>query len=431
MKTIKSNHMVLGGQTKICVPVTGKNKEEIREQLKKIKDCKPDVVEWRADFLKELIKDIEAIQEVLQIFKEELPKIPIIFTIRTANEGGEWSVEDDVYKEICLKVAALAKENYVDFIDVEVQRLKEAEQFLHELHQYDVCVIGSNHHFFETPSEEQMLEILKNMEQKGADVCKIAVMPKTNQDVSHLIEISAQASKELNCPIITMSMAEKGSVTRVCTRQTGSVLTFAAAVEASAPGQLDVETVRTLLKINESCKVHGNISLIGFMGTGKTTISKALSRITGLEEIDVDQYIVEKEGKSINQIFEEVGESGFRKIETEAIRTICSKQGQIISCGGGAVLKDENVELLKSSGIIVLLKATPETVFERVKHDQNRPLLKGNMNIEYIEQLMQGREERYNTVKDLEISVDCNDRVRICAALLQKLQEKKILSIEC
>ena len=90
---------------------------------------------------------------------------------------------------------------------------------------------------------------------------------------------------------------------------------------------------------------------------------------------------MEKQERTINQIFEKEGETGFRKIETEAIRTICKEQGQIISCGGGAVLKEENVELLKRAGTIILLNATPETIFERVKNDKNRPLLKDHMNI--------------------------------------------------
>ena len=82
------------------------------------------------------------------------------------------------------------------------------------------------------------------------------------------------------------------------------------------------------------------------MGTGKTTVSKALSKITSFKEIGVDAYIVENEGKAISDIFKDSGEAYFRTLETNALQTISSKQGQIISCGGGAVLKDENVDIL-------------------------------------------------------------------------------------
>ena len=121
-------------------------------------------------------------------------------------------------------------------------------------------------------------------------------MPKEKVDVKTLINASKKANKELNAPIITMSMGELGAVTRICTRMTGSVVTFGAGVNTSALGQPPCEMVRFLLKASESGKIDCNVALIGFMGTGKTTISNALSRITGFKEVDVDQYIVEKEG---------------------------------------------------------------------------------------------------------------------------------------
>lgn len=149
------------------------------------------------------------------------------------------------------------------------------------------------------------------MEEAGADICKIAVMPKEKVDVKTLINASKKANKELNAPIITMSMGELGAVTRICTRMTGSVVTFGAGVNASAPGQPPCEMVRFLLKASESGKIDCNVALIGFMGTGKTTISNALSRITGFKEVDVDQYIVEKEGMAIKDIFAENGRAIF------------------------------------------------------------------------------------------------------------------------
>ena len=105
-----------------------------------------------------------------------------------------------------------------------------------------------------------------------------------------------------------------------------------------------------------------NIMIIGFMGVGKTTVSKELSKELNMPEVDMDAYIVEHEGKTIAKIFEEVMEEGFRKIETQCLKEIQMVKGRIVSCGGGAVLKDENVKCMKESGVILLLTATPDTV---------------------------------------------------------------------
>lgn len=430
MKSLKTRNIELSDQeTKICVPITGKTAEEIKEQAKKVKELQPDLVEWRADYLKDQNTDISFSRQILQMLKNTLENIPIIYTIRTKAEGGEWDVDDETYKRICLEIAEIAQDYLVDFVDIEACRLGNAKAYIDMLHKYPVAVIGSNHYFFDTPEEKEIIDILKFIDGAGADICKLAVMPKTKKDVKCLVDASEKANNIIEKPLITMSMSELGTVTRVCTRKTGSVITFAAGVDASAPGQADVDSVKTLLQINRGCKLHGNIALIGFMGTGKTTISRALSMITGLAEIDVDQYIVETEGMSINEIFEQKGEQGFRDIETEALRKIAGMEGQIISCGGGAVLRDENVDILKKSGEIVLLKATPETVFNRVKNDTHRPILNKNMSVEYVEELMKQREPRYVSVTDLQVSVDCNDRVKVCCEILKALKARGALSV--
>ena len=163
-----------------------------------------------------------------------------------------------------------------------------------------------------------------------------------------------------------------------------------------------------------------NIMLIGFMGTGKSTISKKLSKMTERKEIDMDAYIVEKEGCSINDIFEQYGEDYFREKETKHLIDILKENGAIISCGGGAVVKPDNVKYMKEKGIIVLLTATPETVYERVKSSNERPILNGNMNVEYIESLMNKRRDIYLSVADIIVSTD-NRKVRdICNEIIEK-----------
>ncbi len=430
MKIIKSRHLTLtNNNPKICVPLTGKNFSEIAAQAKAVAGMHPDLAEWRADFLEEIIKEPSAgsflrlAKPILEELKKILPDTPLIFTLRTKEEGGMVSFSEDAYREICIAAAKTAGDYPIDFIDVEAVRIADAKSFIKEIHDAGCLVIGSNHHFSKTPPQSGMVEILRQIEKTGADIAKLAVMPLEKEDVTALMEASKEADACLKIPLITMSMSELGAITRVCTKQTGSVITFASGIEASAPGQESIEVVRSLLSFHRNCALQGNIALIGFMGTGKTTVSKALSRITGFEEVDVDQCIVSNEGMTINDIFAEKGEQGFRDIETETLQNLTKKEGQIISCGGGAVLRDENVRILKQAGTIVLLTATPETIFERVKDHTHRPILNQDMSLSHVKKLMAGREPRYQEVADLKVSVDSNDRVKTCLEILRKLQE--------
>ena len=164
-----------------------------------------------------------------------------------------------------------------------------------------------------------------------------------------------------------------------------------------------------------------NILLIGFMGTGKTSVSKVLKELTKLPEIDMDKYIVEKENKSIADIFKDSGEDYFRKVETECLKEILDNQGVIVSCGGGVVVKDENVSYMKDKGTIVLLTAKPETVYNRVKDCKDRPILNNNMNVEFIEGLMEKRRERYLSVADIIIETDNKSIREIAKEILNKI----------
>lgn len=409
--------------TKVCVPIMGKTKAEVIVQAVKVAEMKPDIVEFRADYLEDIKK--ENVVCIVEDIKKIIDDIELIFTFRTKNEGGEREISDLEYKELCNAAAG-----YCEFVDVEIiGHLDIANKMIEGIQEKGAKVIGSNHHFDKTPENIKLTEIMTTMEKAGADICKIAVMPKDRSDVERFMEISKQLCEIITVPIITMSMGELGSVTRVCTDKTGSCVTFAAGIQASAPGQINVHMARKLLKVNEGCTLKGNIALIGFMGTGKTTISKALSKITGFQEIDVDEYIEKKSGRSISDIFEKEGEAYFRNLETEALQEISQESGKIISCGGGAVLRDENVEILKGGGVIILLTATPETIFDRVKDHTHRPILNNDMSLGHVKELMEKREPRYQSVADVKISVDANDRILTCYQIITELEELGIVQI--
>lgn len=409
-------------QARVCVPVMGKTTEEVLQQLKSVVEMEPDIIEWRGDFFE--TDNNEGYLNVLKQMKDVNGNIPVIFTIRTDSEGGNKKIGWNEYCDLCLFIAEKGKEFNVEFVDVEVFKDDKANELINSLHEKGMNVIGSNHHFDKTPDKEEMVKILSTIEKSGADVCKLAVMPRDKKDVEVLIEASKETDEKIKTPIITMSMGELGAITRVIPKITKTSVTFAAGVSASAPGQPGIKVVRKLLQENKHCPLQGNIAIIGFMGTGKTTVSSALSKITGLKEIDVDAYIVEKAKMSISEIFEKYGEEYFRNLETESLREIANNKNQIISCGGGAVLKDENVDILKNSGTIVLLTATPETIFDRVKDHTHRPILNNDMSLSHVKSLMEKREPRYQSVADIKVNVDSNDRILTCYDMLCKLEEK-------
>lgn len=409
-------------QARVCVPVMGKTTEEVLQQLKSVVEMEPDIIEWRGDFFE--TDNNEGYLNVLKQMKDINENIPVIFTIRTDSEGGNKKIGWNEYCDLCLFIAEKGKEFNVEFVDVEVFKDDKANELINSLHEKGMNVIGSNHHFDKTPDKEEMVKILSAIEKSGADVCKLAVMPRDKKDVEVLIEASKETDEKIKAPIITMSMGELGAITRVIPKITKTSVTFAAGVSASAPGQPGIKVVKKLLQENKHCPLQGNIAIIGFMGTGKTTVSSALSKITGLKEIDVDAYIVEKAKMSISEIFEKYGEEYFRNLETESLREIANNKNQIISCGGGAVLKDENVDILKNSGTIVLLTATPETIFDRVKDHTHRPILNNDMSLSHVKSLMEKREPRYQSVADIKVNVDSNDRILTCYDMLCKLEEK-------
>lgn len=149
-----------------------------------------------------------------------------------------------------------------------------------------------------------------------------------------------------------------------------------------------------------------NIFLIGFMGSGKSTVASCLSRNYGMGMIEMDEVIAKHEKMSISDIFAQKGESYFREAETRLLREIEEDGHKVVSCGGGVILREENVQEMKKKGRIVLLSAKPETILERVKGNDNRPLLAGKKDVNSICEMMEERRPRYEAAADVEISTD-------------------------
>lgn len=169
--------------------------------------------------------------------------------------------------------------------------------------------------------------------------------------------------------------------------------------------------------------INYNIFLIGFMGAGKSTIAKELQKRLGFGLVEMDARIVEEQGMSINDIFSQFGEERFRDIESQLILDLGHEEASIVSCGGGVVVRSRNTEFMKQSGKVVYLTASPETVFQRVRYSTDRPILNGNMNVEYIKGLMEKRQAFYEDAADLMVATDNRSQQDICDEIIRRLHE--------
>ena len=405
MKTIHVKNQILGeGIPKIIVPVMGRTPAEAAGKCKAALEAGAELIELRADaFLSALGGADSGLPDLLEACRGAVPAMPILFTCRTAAEGGEWDCSPKEYAKV---LECVLQSRCVDLIDIELAR-ENAKQLLEEAHIRELPVILSFHSFTGTPPLEELRELLLKMEETGADLAKIACMPLKDRDVSFLLSLSAWASYTLKIPALVIAMGEKGAVSRIAGEIFGSPMSFAClSGEASAPGQLPAAALKeklTELHLRRSPLVF----LTGFMGSGKSTVGRELSAMTGLPLIEMDEEIERRSGRSVPEIFEEVGEQGFRDMETNLLAGLWQCGGAVVSCGGGAVLREENRNLMKALGKVILLETSPETILQRLTGEsEGRPNIRGRMTIEGVSGLMEQRRKAYEASADITIRTD-------------------------
>lgn len=239
-------NLVLGeGIPKICVPVMGSNLESVLASARAAVECQPDIVEWRADYLAD-VKSRESILEILTGLRELLSDTPLLFTFRTKQEGGEQELALEDYVKLCYWALESRR---IDALDVELfLPAQEVQALIARAHNCGVKVIVSNHDFAKTPAREEMAKRLCRMQEIGADIAKIAVMPADAADVLALLEVTQECRGTLHVPLITMSMGAAGVVSRLLGETFGSALTFGMVGQASAPGQIPAGELRELLQ---------------------------------------------------------------------------------------------------------------------------------------------------------------------------------------
>ena len=238
------------GRPKICVPVLGKTEKEILEMTRQVKEMSIDLIEWRADWYEDVF-DCEKIETVLLQMRAILGDTPILFTFRTAKEGGNKEVDSEQYIEISKRVCDM---RVADMIDVE---MFSGENVITEIidyaHKGNIVVVGSNHDFNKTPSKKEIIRRLQFMQHFQADILKIAVMPISKEDViTLLLATQDMVTKYAERPVVTISMSKLGVLSRVSGELFGSAITFASADIASAPGQIPVEAMKYVLELLRS-----------------------------------------------------------------------------------------------------------------------------------------------------------------------------------
>ncbi len=247
MKTVKIKNVVIGeGIPKICVPIVGKTDEEIINQAKKMAELSADLVEIRIDYY-EHCTDVESVKKLLNQIKKVMEQ-PIIFTLRTAEEGGELDISKEDYQEYLKNIIATG---LIDMIDVELFKGDIiVKDIVWEAHKSGVKVILSNHDFNKTPVKIEIIARLVRMQSLNADIAKIAVMPSSIDDLLTLLSATHEVNSQFGeIPIVTMSMGAMGMLSRVTGQIFGSTITFGAAEQVSAPGQLEIEELKTILEM--------------------------------------------------------------------------------------------------------------------------------------------------------------------------------------
>ncbi|MCP1659671.1 type I 3-dehydroquinate dehydratase [Neisseria perflava] len=247
MNTVKIKNIELGaGSPKIAVPLVAQDSDGLKQALADLQGLSFDIVEFRVDFLAQAA-DADYVLAQTALVRQALLDTPLLFTFRRAAEGGSCPCSDDYYFEL---VNRAIESGLVDVIDIELfagdERVKAAVAAAKER---GVTALLCNHDFNKTPPKEDIVGRLKKMESLGADVCKIAVMPQSAADVVTLLDATQEVFQTASQPIVTMSMGKLGVISRLAGQTFGSAMTFGAAKQVSAPGQIGANDLRKILDV--------------------------------------------------------------------------------------------------------------------------------------------------------------------------------------
>ncbi|MDP3487987.1 MAG: type I 3-dehydroquinate dehydratase [Bacillota bacterium] len=238
-------HIIGGVKPSVCVPLVALNREGLLAEAATVAEIQPDIVEWRADYFSD-VENFASVSSALSSIRGILAGYPLIFTCRVQSEGGCREISRDVRVALLKEVIRTGQ---VDIVDIELETGREIiSEIVDEAHRNKSYVIVSNHDFNKTPPKEEIVARMIRAQDYGADMVKIAVMPKSPQDVLTLLEATLQFRHDhARVPVVSMAMSGQGVVSRIAGFLYGSTITFAAGKEASAPGQISIAKLRTAI----------------------------------------------------------------------------------------------------------------------------------------------------------------------------------------
>lgn len=243
-------HTLGEGKPLVCVSVMEKDRDGIIKEVRRLTGLGVEMIEWRVDAFADA-KSPNAIREVLYELEGLVSDTILVYTFRSKRQGGLVELPKEQIYDIH-QVAAETK--VADFIDVEYFEGKKPNREIALLQEMGVRVIASHHDFEQTPEKKIMYMVLEQMGESGADIVKLAVMPQRMQDVVKLLDVTNAFHEQYpNQLLITMSMGSMGSISRVAGEYFGSCVTFGAGEQASAPGQLPAEQLKSVLSILNQC----------------------------------------------------------------------------------------------------------------------------------------------------------------------------------
>lgn len=247
-------HIELGGRPVgagslplIITPLVGRTAAEIDAETAAIMPKQPDMLEWRIDFFA-AIADRAQVQETARSIRRAAGAVPILLTRRNVTEGGQAvPISEPAVVEL---LAAACEARWVDLIDYELSNpAADMARLRSVTAAHGVALVASYHNFERTPDVDTLVDRFAEAARRGADVAKVAVMPKDPQDVLTLLAATYRASRTVDLPLISMSMGGLGALSRVVGWMYGSAATFAVGKSSSAPGQIGVEELRSMLSL--------------------------------------------------------------------------------------------------------------------------------------------------------------------------------------
>ena len=246
MKSLQVRGVEIGtGIPKISVPIVGSTAEQILAQAQAVADSPAQIAEWRVDYAPEEI--LQRPEEMMGQLRSILGEKLLLVTFRSKAEGGEREIRSEDYVRFC-EAAVLSRQT--DLLDVELSAGEDVcASIIRTAEAAGVYTVISSHFFTHTPQNEQIWDLFQKMEESGASIPKLAVMPQNRQDVLRLMQIGQEYAAKTDRPLILISMGKLAMVSRLAGELTGSCITFGTAGQASAPGQIDAVTLDKILQV--------------------------------------------------------------------------------------------------------------------------------------------------------------------------------------